>query len=684
MRVEALFLWFSDMRDNIMRKITSAVFAIMFSISTVYADMPMCVDTADIIDVSKIEMPSAQSIDVDIMSCDSGIMMLSSDVTTPSVYVEGQATLTGSVSGGTISSDNKSITYSNGESASVHTISINPGEYTVDGFCITCKYENETVIKDFNLPQITGGEVVVNVIVNRPSATIRINTLKSDGIDKFDGSGTPFPYTIVEGEASDWRLSQDGHTIEEYIGDTVDILTIPNMIDGKAIFSIQNETLINQNKRGTLFGECTVTADGKLTVEEKASQIRISEGIKVIGTFAFMGCSELSGEIKLPYTVKTVGPYAFYGCSGISGDLDLSDCSTLYQYAFCGCTSLSGTLTLPAVTSIPKGIFADCPFSGELVIPEGVTDIGAYAFALSATSKNGVSAITLPQTLKSIGAVAFQCRNTATNAIELPEGLTHIGDFAFDHCNGFTNTSVTIPASVKTIGGDYATVNGSGSNNTGYGGHVFYDAFRSSAEFVVADGNDRFKAEEGVLLSKDGTRLVSYPAGKTDEAYIIPEGVTRIDEMAFGLTKVKTITLPDSFVFSTELPENVANRTGNNLSVALYIYNNCQNVLVNNTNPNYKSQDGIVYSKDGKTLWYVPTMHEGDIVIEDGCTTIKNGAFYCSSSTNYLKWTSINIPASVTEIEEYSLNFINNSGVTVTVDANNEVYTVSNNKIVKK
>ena len=605
------------------------------------------------------------------------------DAYTPTLFVTAQnpsatavekATLSGNVTGGEISADGGHIEYDNGETASIYTLTINPGDYTIDGFCVSCTYGNESMIKDFNMPSVTGGDVEVNLIVNRPDAVIKLGTLKSNGKDAFNGTGVPYAFEIVEGEASDWRVSSDGHTIEEYVGETVDTLVIPNMIDGKIILSVQNETLLDEGKVGTLFGEYGADVPVK--------KVEISDGIQILGTFLFYGCSGLSGDIDIPYTVRAIGPYAFAGCAGLMGDLDLSNCSALYMYSFAGCKSLDGTLTLPSVASIPRGIFLDCPLSGKLEIPEGVKSIGDYAFAMNNSSTDGFANITLPSTLKSIGAVAFQHRDNMANDLVLPDGLLHIGDFAFNHCTGFANTSVTIPATVTTIGGDAAIAQGIGEENTGYGGHVFYDSFHNSTEFIV-NGNGAFRSNDGVLMSSDGTRIVTYPMSKADESYEIAEGVTQIDEMAFGRTKVKTITLPDSFAFSTNVPENIINKDGNNFAVAMYIYNKCESVLVKETNPKYKSVDGIVYSKDGTELWYVPTMH-GAVTVEDGCTTIKNGAFFCSPSKTYTKWGTVTIPASVTKIEENSLKYLNNSGVTLVVDENNAVYTVSQNKIVTK
>ncbi len=658
-----------------MRKILFLIISV-FALSTGYvmAESYPVAELTKNVDISETEFKEL-SYNVDFNDCQ--IIMYSTD-NFPSASEINQAQLSGNVENGAISDDGKYITYNNGETASIYTLTIEPGDYTIDGFCVQCTYEAQTFFKDFNLPKITGGVSEICIVTNRPEATLTLATLKSDGKDAFSASGIPYSFEIAEGEASDWRVSADGHTIEEYIGESVDTLIVPNMINGKRIFTVQNNTLLDQNTIGTLFGEYTSESG----VNESAKTIQISDGIQVLGSFLFYQCSELSGSIELPSTIRAIGPYAFAGCSGITGDLDLSGCVSLYSYAFAGCSGLNGELTLPVIENIPTGTFIDCPFSGELEIPDGVINIGNYAFAMNSSSTNGFSSIRLPETLKTIGAVAFQYRSSMKNTLSLPDSIEHIGDFAFNHCTGFSNTELYIPCNVKTIGGDLLIAQGLSSENTGYGGHVFYDAFYKNAGFS-SDDTGSFIAVDGVLLSSDGTRIVSYPIAKTDEAYVIPEGVTQLDEMSFGRTNVKSITLPDSFIFSTTVPENIVNTNGNNFAVAMYVYNKCEQVLTKDTNQNYTSIDGIVYSKDGTTLWYVPTMHDS-VIIEDGCTTIKDGAFFCSGSSTYTKWGTVTIPATVKNIEPNSLYFLNNSGATITVDENNEVYTVSNNKIIKK
>ena len=95
---------------------------------------------------------------------------------------------------------------------------------------------------------------------------------------------------------------------------------------------------------------------------------------------------------------------------------------------------------------------------GDVVIPSTVTNEGQEytVTAIGANAFNGctaLTAITLPNTVKTIGAYAFQ--NVGNNAdveevaIWLGTGLTTIGERAFNNCDKMKN--ITIPASVTYI-----------------------------------------------------------------------------------------------------------------------------------------------------------------------------------------------------------------------------------------
>ena len=77
---------------------------------------------------------------------------------------------------------------------------------------------------------------------------------------------------------------------------------------------------------------------------------------------------------------------------------------------------------------------------------------------------------------------------------------------------------------------------------------------------------------------------------------------------------------------------------------------NLKNIEVDAENTTYQSKDGVVYSKDGKTLIMVPRGRTGEVTVAEGTTTVGNGAF------NYSNLETVKLPASVTSIESYVFN----------------------------
>jgi hypothetical protein len=116
---------------------------------------------------------------------------------------------------------------------------------------------------------------------------------------------------------------------------------------------------------------------------------------------------------------------------------------------------------------------------------------------------------------------------TSLRSITISNGVTSIGDFAFAGCSGLT--SITIPDSVTSIG------------------LVAFLECSALTTIEVSDGNVNYTDADGVLFNDEMTLLATYPAGKTDSDYTIPEGVTNIGAGAFlYCTNLKSVTLPQS------------------------------------------------------------------------------------------------------------------------------------------
>lgn len=184
------------------------------------------------------------------------------------------------------------------------------------------------------------------------------------------------------------------------------------------------------------------------------------------------------------------------------------------------------------VTNIGSYAFHDCHALAEVTIPQSVMKIASYAFDECRLLKE----VKLPQSLTYIGAGAFySC--SALAEINIPQSVTYIGRGAFNFCHKLVG--VEIPKSVTTIEeGAFGYCNGLES-------------------ITVDPENPNYCDVDGVLFSKDKTELLKYPAGKTQTSYVIPDGVTLIDYVAFqSANKLAEITFPasvdriENFVFT--------------------------------------------------------------------------------------------------------------------------------------
>lgn len=121
--------------------------------------------------------------------------------------------------------------------------------------------------------------------------------------------------------------------------------------------------------------------------------------------------------------------------------------------------------------------------------------------------RSSVEHVVLPETLTTIGEMAF-CYS-ALKEITLPQKLEHLGEIDGVTANPFAGCS-----SLKSIS--------------------------------VAEGNKRFKAQDGVLFMA-GNTLVAYPLGSDKTSYTIPEGVQYLGQSCFsGAFSLQEVVCPSS------------------------------------------------------------------------------------------------------------------------------------------
>ena len=283
------------------------------------------------------------------------------------------------------------------------------------------------------------------------------------------------------------------------------------------------------------------------------------------------------------------------------------------------------------------GTITDCDRSvTEAIIPSeingvAVTSIGDYAFY----NCSSLTSIVIPNGVTVIAYETFSGCSSLEN-VTIPDSVTSIGHLAFYNCSNLK--SIAIPAAVTSI--SYSSLNGCSS----------------IASIDVAEDNSNYSSIDGVLFNKSQTTIIRYPAGKEADSYIIPNGVTNIDGLAFyGSSKLTNITIPDSV---TIIGGNAFRACSNLVSIAIpagvtsidsgefFECTSLTDINVAENNSNYSSVDGVLFDKDQTTLMRYPSGKDCDkYVVPESVTSIGNYAF---SDCSRLE--SITIPDNVTSI----------------------------------
>lgn len=321
--------------------------------------------------------------------------------------------------------------------------------------------------------------------------------------------------------------------------------------------------------------------------------------------------------VSIPNSVTKIGDEAFFQCKNLTNVLLPDSIKQIGREAFSLCSSLNKVTIPKGVTSIKYKAFYNCGNLKSILMQGGITTIGREAFENCYNLTN----ITLPNSLTEIGYEAFRnCEKLVD--ISVPEGVKSIESRAFYRCVNLTN--ITLPSSLTEI---------------------------EDETFSTCEKLTSITIPKGVKTIGKGAFCIC----RSLKNVLIPNSVTNIGDVSFyGCENLKNVSIPNSVT-----------------TIGALAFANCNmnNIEVSKDNPNYCSENGVLFDKPKTTLIQYPNGKKGKYTIPNGVAKIKSGAFTFSSDL-----TSLTIPNSLTEIEIVSMH----SGRENTFDGCSKLYEIYN------
>lgn len=215
-----------------------------------------------------------------------------------------------------------------------------------------------------------------------------------------------------------------------------------------------NVEVTEYNDKGQKLGTTTVENLGEeylalayiagATTEKWDGKKQSFTGVTNVGDRAFKDCQYLTCMF-LDDGITTIGDHAFYADEYLSAINMPRKLELIDQYAFYGCDTL--TFVRAGACSRLKRIedhaFYSCTMLAELRLPNGLTHIGKWAFAWDRILGQEDTTLGLPSSLQVIDTGAFAFVNHHKN-LNIPANVTSIGDYAF-MCDYYMNNLTFSP-----------------------------------------------------------------------------------------------------------------------------------------------------------------------------------------------------------------------------------------------
>lgn len=422
-------------------------------------------------------------------------------------------------------------------------------------------------------------------------------------------------------------------------------ITIPKNVYDLGIECIDGQyplkrILVDENNQffksidGTLYSKDGETFF-RYPVGKSSETFVIADGVKKIMGRAFSGCLWIK-NIVLPASVEEIG-----------------------DYAFCGMHNLESYNIPEGVTYIGGVAFSDCPEVKKITIPNGVKGIGPYAFSDCPM----VEEITIPGSVEYIACEAFSINENAWSVdyggypkdgslkkVTVKSCFPILCYDGLPFCQAaYETATLYVPLGAKQM---YQEAWG-------------WSEFKHIEEVEMDDVN----MEEAILnvlnysITDENTVAITDAKRPLYGHITIPSSI-QLNGKEYHVTEVKTNAFINQTFSWLTLSEGIvsigANAIGQNWSLERidlpstfryydesngFVYDNpaLAEITLADNNPYFTLKDGVLYTKDMKTLVAHPAaMQHQELVIPQGVETIQR---FSLADCKYLK--SVTIPSSV-------------------------------------
>ena len=465
------------------------------------------------------------------------------------------------------------------------------------------KYEGKLAIKEDMIAYVGTDEKEKEWLLNSGvymAKTLTVKYVDQDGNKLKEDASMPLMdnyYSVdvpeIEGyirfsEKLEGKISQDIEVIAEYYLENDNLAFMGLDASGKE--TIDEASIVSYEVTG--IGECNVSKiaiprehNSKPVIKIKDSafvnnkilkSVIIGDNIESIENNAFYGCKNIT---QVYINCKNIGYYAFRNSTNLEKVIigknvmntrdavfescsKLSDFTLLSENIYLNNVKIGHSLSLKEIKvnednnkyMVEDGILFSKDGSKIYVYPEGkigetyvfdnnIKEIGDFAFYGCTNLKE----INIPNTVNKIGVRAFE---GCSNLEEVYIDANTVKEMNFR--NNLKLKSVTIGKNVKSM--SYSTFSKCSnlsefliiSESVDINNSVIGDE-TSVTELKVNEGNNKYKFEDGILFSKDGSKIYAYLPGKQEDTYVFDNNIKEIGDFAFyGCGNLKEINIPNT------------------------------------------------------------------------------------------------------------------------------------------